>query len=195
MSCNPYAIFKFLLNDERFKDFTHIWVIESSDYIKREYWRLKNLICVKRGSDLYLRYLASAKYLINNTTFPYYFIRKEGQFYLNTWHGTAMKSLGKYIKTTFLEHSNTQRNFLQTTHIINPNAFMQKVLLEDYLASNRPLYRTPEELVGRENVAYTQEELILAMQQETSHCLWEEYMESCKGDSSAKVVDFMLKLL
>ncbi len=132
MSCNPYAIFKFLLNDERFKDFTHIWVIESSDYIKREYWRLKNLICVKRGSNLYLRYLASAKYLINNTTFPYYFIRKEGQFYLNTWHGTAMKSLGKYIKTTFLEHSNTQRNFLQTTHIINPNAFMQKVLLEDY---------------------------------------------------------------
>ena len=67
--------------------------------------------------------------------------------------------------------------------------------LEDYLASNRPLYRTPEELVGRENVAYTQEELILAMQQATPHRLWEEYMESCKGDSSAKVVDFMLKLL
>ena len=67
--------------------------------------------------------------------------------------------------------------------------------LEDYLASNRPLYRTPEELVGRENVACTQEELILAMQQATPHRLWEEYMESCKGDSSAKVVDFMLKLL
>lgn len=67
--------------------------------------------------------------------------------------------------------------------------------LEDYIASNRPLYRTPEELVGRENVAYTQEELILAMQQATPHRLWEEYMESCKGDSSAKVVDFMLKLL
>lgn len=132
MSCNPYAIFKFLLQDERFKDFTHIWVIGSSNYIKPEYRKLKNLICVKRESDLYLRYLASAKYLINNTTFPYYFIRKTRQFYLNTWHGTALKSLGKYIQTSFMEHSNTQRNFLQTTHIANPNDFMQKVLLEDY---------------------------------------------------------------
>lgn len=67
--------------------------------------------------------------------------------------------------------------------------------LKDYLTSNRPLYRTPEELVGKENVAYTQEELILAMQKDNAHCLWEEYMESCKGDSSSKVVDFMLKLL
>lgn len=132
MSCNPYAIFKTLLQDERFVDWTHIWVIGSSDHIKESYRKLKNLILVKRGSDLYWRYLASAKYLINNTTFPAYFIRKEGQFYLNTWHGTAMKSLGKHIKTSFLEHSNTQRNFLQTTHIINPSEFMQKVLLEDY---------------------------------------------------------------
>lgn len=156
MSCNPYAIFKFLLHDERFSDFTHIWVIESSDYIKREYRRLKNLICVKRGSDLYLRYLASAKYLINNTTFPYYFIRKEGQFYLNTWHGTAMKSLGKHIQTSFLEHSNTQRNFLQTTHIINPNDFMQKVLLEDYEISK--IYRGKALLSGYARIDLTLQE-------------------------------------
>ena len=132
MSCNPYAIFKFLLEDERFKDFTHIWVLESSDYIKKELRKLKNLILVRRGSHLYLRYLASAKYLINNTTFPDYFIRKEGQLYLNTWHGTPIKCLGKYIKTSFMEHKNTQRNFLQSTHIINPNEFTQNVLLKDY---------------------------------------------------------------
>lgn len=132
MSCNPYAIFKYLLEDERFKDFTHIWVLQSDEHIKKELKKLKNLILVKRGSNLYLRYLASAKYLINNTTFPAYFIRKEGQFYLNTWHGTPLKTLGKYIKTSFMEHSNTQRNFLQCTHIINPNDFTQKVLLKDY---------------------------------------------------------------
>lgn len=132
MSCNPYAIFKYLLQDERFQDFTHIWVIESSEHIKKELRGLKNLILVQRGSYLYLRYLASAKYLINNTTFPDYFIRKEGQFYLNTWHGTPLKFLGKYIKTSFMEHRNTQRNFLQCTHMINPNDFTQKVLLKDY---------------------------------------------------------------
>jgi len=132
MSCNPYAIFKALLNDERFQDYTHIWVISDSAFIKKQYTKLKNLILVSRGSDLYLRYLASAKYLINNTTFPPYFLRKEGQLYLNTWHGTALKTLGKHIKTSFMEHNNSQRNFLQSTHIINPNAFMQDVLLKDY---------------------------------------------------------------
>ncbi len=132
MSCNPYAIFSFLLEDERFKDFTHIWVLGSSDFIKPEFRKLKNLILVRRGSHLYLRYLASAKYLINNTTFPDYFIRKEGQLYLNTWHGTPLKFLGKFIKTSFMEHRNTQRNFLQTTHMINPNEFTQNVLIKDY---------------------------------------------------------------
>ncbi|HDZ5074570.1 TPA: CDP-glycerol glycerophosphotransferase family protein [Campylobacter jejuni] len=132
MSCNPYAIFKALLKDERFKDFMHIWVISSADFVKDEFKSLKNLILVQRESYLYFKYLASAKYLINNTTFPSYFIRKENQFYLNTWHGTTLKTLGKYIQTTFMEHNNTQRNFLQTTHIINPNEFMQNVLLKDY---------------------------------------------------------------
>ncbi|MCX2683308.1 CDP-glycerol glycerophosphotransferase family protein [Campylobacter sp. MIT 21-1684] len=132
MSCNPYALFKSLIKDERFKDFTHIWVLSSAHFMKDEYKTMKNLIIVKRNSQLYLQYLASAKYLINNTTFDYYFIRKRGQFYLNTWHGTAFKTLGKYIKTGFMQHNNTQRNFLQTTHLLSPNTFMSKVLLEDY---------------------------------------------------------------
>lgn len=156
MSCNPYAIFKFLLQDERFKDWTHIWVLESSDFIKPEYRKLKNLILIPRWSNLYWRYLASAKYLINNTTFPACFIRKEGQFYLNTWHGTAMKTLGKYIKTTFLEHSNSQRNFLQTTHIINPNEFMQKVILEDYEISK--FYRGKALMSGYARIDLTLQE-------------------------------------
>lgn len=132
MSCNPYAIFKAILNDERFKDYTHIWVLSSADFIPKEFKTLKNLILVRKESHLYLRYLASAKYLINNTTFPYYFIRRKDQLYLNTWHGTALKCLGKFIQTKFMEHDNTQRNFLQVSHFANPSLFMQDVLLKDY---------------------------------------------------------------
>ncbi|TQR61348.1 hypothetical protein DMC01_01895 [Campylobacter troglodytis] len=132
MSCNPYAIFKEVLRDERFRDYTHIWVLSSADFIPKELKSLKNLILVRKESHLYLRYLASAKYLINNTTFPYYFIRRKDQLYLNTWHGTALKCLGKYIQTKFMEHDNTQRNFLQVSHFANPSLFMQDVLLRDY---------------------------------------------------------------
>ncbi|WP_218991666.1 CDP-glycerol glycerophosphotransferase family protein, partial [Campylobacter jejuni] len=94
--------------------------------------KMKNVICVKRGSDLYLKYLASAKYLINNVTFPEYFIRKEEQKYLNTWHGIPIKYLGKKIKSGFMEHANTQRNFLHATHLIHPNLYTKDILENDY---------------------------------------------------------------
>ncbi|WP_096021307.1 CDP-glycerol glycerophosphotransferase family protein [Campylobacter lanienae] len=132
MSCNPYAIFLHCINSIDFKDFIHIWVLESAYDMKPEFRKMKNIIVIKRGSNTYLKYLAQSEYLINNTTFHMYFTRREGQKYLNTWHGTPWKSLGKYIKTSFMEHGNTQRNFLQTTHIINPSKFVEDVILKDY---------------------------------------------------------------
>ncbi|MCI2235364.1 CDP-glycerol glycerophosphotransferase family protein [Helicobacter sp. CaF467b] len=132
MSCNPYAIFLYCIHQPQFKDFTHIWVIDSAQDIKPEFRKMRNLICIKKSSDAYLKYLARAEFLINNSTFPSYFIRREEQKYLNTWHGTPWKMLGKYIKTKFMEHNNTQRNFLQTTHIINPSNFVENVIIKDY---------------------------------------------------------------
>ncbi|WP_407239433.1 CDP-glycerol glycerophosphotransferase family protein [Escherichia coli] len=61
--------------------------------------------------------LASCEFLINNVSFPEYFIRKKGQRYLNTWHGTPIKFLGKDIKDEFLAHKNVARNFLPSQHI------------------------------------------------------------------------------
>ncbi|EAK9939700.1 glycosyltransferase [Campylobacter lari] len=132
MSCNPYAIFLYLLKQDNFKDYTHVWVVNNINNVKSKFKKMKNVIIIKRGSDLYLKYLASAKYLINNVTFPDYFIRKEGQRYLNTWHGTPIKYLGKNIKTGFMEHANVQRNFLHATHLIHPNLYTKDILENDY---------------------------------------------------------------
>lgn len=129
ISCNPHAIFKQLFNGDRFQDYFHIWVIDSSEKVPDEYKNLKNVIFIEKHSDHYLRYLASAKYLINNSTFPAYFIRKPEQSYLNTWHGTPWKTLGKDIKGSIFEHANTARNLLQATHILSPNAHTTDVLL------------------------------------------------------------------
>ena len=43
----------------------------------------------------YTKILASAKYLINNSSFPVYFVKKPEQVYIQTWHGTPLKTLGK----------------------------------------------------------------------------------------------------
>ncbi|WP_150538234.1 CDP-glycerol glycerophosphotransferase family protein [Actinobacillus vicugnae] len=130
ISCNPYALLSYMLDNNY--NYTYIVVIKSDTVIPDNLKFNKNIIFIKRGTDAYLRYLCTAKYLINNVSFPYYFIRKEGQVYLNTWHGTPMKTLGKDIKSPFMDHANVSRNFLQATHIISPNRHTTNVILEQY---------------------------------------------------------------
>ena len=132
ISCNPYAIFKSLLGDERFKDYRHIWVINGKDKILETFKSNKNIIFIRKNSDGYMRYLAKAKYLINNTTFPDWYVRKEGQVYLNTWHGTPIKTLGTDVNEDFMAHKNQTKNFLQASHIISPNRHTTSILFNSY---------------------------------------------------------------
>jgi len=132
MSCSPYAIFKYLLEDGDFSDYLHVWVIADEDSVDSKYREYDNVIFIKKNSELYIRYLASAKYLINNTTFPDWYIRKENQVYLNTWHGTPIKTLGRDVENDFMAHKNQTKNFLQTSHLIAPNEHTAKVLEESY---------------------------------------------------------------
>jgi CDP-glycerol glycerophosphotransferase len=132
ISCNPYAIFLYLLDNEKFADFTHIWVINDEKNIPSALKSKMNVVFISRNSFLYWFYLATAKYLINNTSFPDYFIRRPEQKYLNTWHGTPLKTLGLDVPTPFFAHQNITRNFLHTTHMLSPNDFTTKILLEKY---------------------------------------------------------------
>jgi CDP-glycerol glycerophosphotransferase len=132
MSCNPYAIFLHLLERPEFNEWTHVWVINDKTKIPTKFRANPNIAFVKRDSHLYRKYLCSTKYLINNSTFPAYFIRKQDQVYLNTWHGTPLKTMGKDIKTTFMEHANTAKNFLHTTHLLSPNPHTTYALVDQY---------------------------------------------------------------
>lgn len=94
---------------------------------------MENVEIVSRNSDLYCKILAEAKYLITNVTFPYYFMRKKGQIYLNTWHGTPLKGLGRNIKDKPDEIGNVQRNFMHATHLIYPNEYTFDIMRKDYM--------------------------------------------------------------
>ena len=52
---------------------------------------------VRHGSIAWLKALACSKVLINNTNFPGYFRKRPGQTYIQTWHGTPLKRLGRDI--------------------------------------------------------------------------------------------------
>lgn len=126
--CNPRAIFKNLLKREDFKDYKHIWVVE--DYKKsagtlNEFAEHDNVIFVRKNSKEHARYICTSKYIIANTTMPSFYVRREGQVYLNTWHGVPTKSMGYERPGQRIRGaSNVVRNFLGTTHLISANRFV-----------------------------------------------------------------------
>ncbi|QIV88317.1 CDP-glycerol glycerophosphotransferase family protein [Glutamicibacter mishrai] len=132
ISCNPLALYRELAQRPGYATTRHYWVVTSETKVPEDVRQNPNVILVPRGSRLYLKLLASAGYLINNVTFPHYFVRREGQRYLNTWHGTPLKTLGKDIGTGFMEHANVSRNFLQATELLAPNDHTRNVLIDRY---------------------------------------------------------------
>jgi CDP-glycerol glycerophosphotransferase len=133
MTDSPYAIFKKLINDPNYRDYKHVWALDSHENVYASAYKdQKNVEFVRVHSDQYIRYLTSAKYLINNTTFPTYFQKKEGQVYVNTWHGTPLKTLGKDMLGGIGQHKNIQRNLLHSDYILNPNQYTADVLVNSH---------------------------------------------------------------
>jgi len=132
VGCNPYAIFRYIVDRPEFSGWRHIWVVNDKKEIPEEYAERDNVIFIPRGCDAYYRYLATSEYLINNVTFPYWFSRRDGQKYLNTWHGTPLKGLGKDMKDEFMVHGNVTRNFLHATHLLSPNVHTSDVMMNGY---------------------------------------------------------------
>ena len=89
------------------------------------------------NSRKYIKVLATAKYLFNDTSFPTYFIKRDGQVYLNTWHGTPLKYLGRSVEQEYFDISNVMKNFLSADYILYPNKFMRDVMIRDYMLNDR----------------------------------------------------------
>lgn len=125
--CNPYALFLAALEDESLKDYIHVWTIADKNErkrLKKEYKGRENIRFIRHEGIRYVKTLATAKYLINNSTFPSYYTKKDGQVYLNTWHGIPLKTLGYDMPNGKTEVSNTARNFLSTDYVLAANDFM-----------------------------------------------------------------------
>jgi len=135
MLCNPYAIFLYLLTEKKYSNLTHVWVLDDLDNHKEliaRYSRYKNVKFIKYQSRQYLKYLCRAKYLVNNGTFPSYFTKKEGQIYINTWHGVPLKKMGFDMPNGSIESSNTIRNFLHTDYLLSTSPILTKMYLDAY---------------------------------------------------------------
>lgn len=123
MLCNPNGLFHAFMKRKDFNEYTHYWVIEdfeSNAAILEEYQDMPNVQFVEYLSDEYFKRLATTKYLINNVMFPAYYVKREGQVYINTWHGIPLKTLGYDQVGGNTAAANTIRNFLNTDYLISP---------------------------------------------------------------------------
>lgn len=84
----------------------------------------------------YFKIMATAGYLVNDNTFIHCFVKREEQIYLNTWHGTPLKTLGKRSKSEYFSIGNAQRNFLDSDYVVYPNEFTMNHMIEDYMLAN-----------------------------------------------------------
>ncbi|MFI9033237.1 CDP-glycerol glycerophosphotransferase family protein [Staphylococcus pasteuri] len=124
ISGNPWGVFDYIYNQAAYKSYTHVWVINSFDNIPLYLRDKSNIIYVKKNSDAYLKYISKAKYLICDSTFSDYVVRKPEQRYLQTTHGIFYKTVGRDSNGTKMGVAGSTRNLLQATHIIAPNQFM-----------------------------------------------------------------------
>ena len=137
---NVYYIAKELVSREDYKSFT-VYLCVNKDRMAeaKRFYRLKgleSLHLVECHTKDYYKLVASAKYLVSDNTFLPFFIKKEGQIYLNTWHGTPLKSLGKRINNDLHNIGNAQKNFVASDYLLYPNEYTKEHMVEDYMLEN-----------------------------------------------------------
>lgn len=142
LESNIFAILK-ELNRPLYKEYS-IVLSCAKDYeesVKRKlsHYGLRVDSLVRFGSISYYRLLSRAGILINDSTFPGRFIKKDGQIYLNVWHGTPLKCMGRDVAAERYSMGNVMRNLLMSDYLLFPNIFMEEKMSGAYMLGE--LYR------------------------------------------------------
>ena len=91
----------------------------------------KRITVVKHMSKKYLYLLASAEYLLNDTIFDPFFIKKKDQKYINFWTKMTLENLNLKMENV-TDIANLQRNFYMTDKIVVDNEVDVGILAHDY---------------------------------------------------------------
>lgn len=122
-SDSPKYIYEYMLSNKM--DYKFVWSVQERKEIPG------NPIQVKRFSLRYFYYLARAKYWVSNSRLPKYLDKREGNVYLQTWHGTPLKTLVFDIKDIFSADPNYKINFYNQSrrwdYLSSPNHYSSEI--------------------------------------------------------------------
>ncbi len=137
-SDSPKYIYQYMLENR--KDYKFVWVKNNLEKLpgKPE--------TVKRFSLKYYYYLARAKYVVSNVRMPNGYIKRDGQVYLQTWHGTPLKRLAGDMADVHMPGTNSaryKRNFNRETdkwdYLIAPNQYSSDIFRRAFWFNNTML--------------------------------------------------------
>lgn len=83
-----------------------------------------------------LMYMERAKYIFYDAGMQSRFVKREGQIFVNTWHGTPFKVMGKQSLAERHSIGNIQRNFFMSDYLLFPNKYMKDIFIRDYMLEN-----------------------------------------------------------
>lgn len=147
VDCNPYAMWHDIVSREDRTSDIHVWVCDDDEVVPQDVLRNPSVVLTSRESAGYWFALAVSKYLVNNASFPFEFMRRPSQKYANTWHGTPLKALGRADHDSPYDYGNVSRNFLHATELIMPNEFTASVIQRDYCIAN--IGQSKVEVIGQ----------------------------------------------
>jgi CDP-glycerol glycerophosphotransferase (TagB/SpsB family) len=118
---DPDVIAQFLLSET---DLPLIWALRepapASDRVR----------VVRYRSASYFKALATSKYLVNNVTFPALFDKRDQQVYVNTWHGTPLKKMGRDVDAPYSQIANTIANLQAADVLLSSCDYMTATMYE-----------------------------------------------------------------
>lgn len=134
---SPLAMFIYMTDQAEFQEWQHIWVVKEA--IDRQQLLVnvpeknqKFIQFVTRDSLDYSKWLLKAKYVVTNSTFNFFWQKRPGQIYINTWHGTPLKYMGYDIPGNKASLKNVQRNLLMTDFLLSPNEHTTHIFFDRY---------------------------------------------------------------
>ena len=124
-SCSPKAIFEEMKESTEYKDYHFIWAFRD---VEKNYSD-KNDSIVRYETYAYYKALAKAKYWILNSNTRKFLKPREGQVYVQTWHGTPLKKIGLDVPGSDLNYGNEGKKF---SYMISPSKYCSEKLVSAF---------------------------------------------------------------
>lgn len=77
--------------------------------------------------------LEKAKYIFTDSGIRPKYVKREGQIFVNTWHGTPLKVMGKDNVAEEHRLGNVQHPLLSSDYLLYPNYYMKEKMLNAYM--------------------------------------------------------------